>query len=121
MRVLAMSVLASLAPAVPAHALEVWQEADENGDPVVAVFALGNPPLSWLACTDAACVPAGGGATLSPGDTPAGTVFEVGLGAESARSSVWDGRIGLASPPVVSGEPLVGASVTSVAGTWTGG
>jgi hypothetical protein len=65
------------------------------------------------------------GGIATPGDTAPGTVFEASYtraGSEvKVRTPPWTGRVTLAAPPVVSGEPVVGETVSVQSARWDGG
>jgi len=60
--------------------------------------------------------------TYEPGETPAGTFFEVwNNGTLVERSPEWQGRVRNTALPTLSGTVVVGGEVTQVGGTWSGG
>src|SRR3954454_14475758 len=106
-----MCVLAFAVLAAPAHALEIFTEADASGDPIV--YATGShAPVSWQACLGSDCRSFAGDAWHAS-ETAAGTVFTAYAGAEAASVSGWRGRIAAASAPALGGSAVVG-------GTWCG-
>src|SRR3954452_10105070 len=114
-----MCALAFALLAAPAHALEIFTEADANGDPVV--YATGShEPVSWQACLGSDCR-FFQGAIWHPGETAAGTVFTAYAGAQGASVAGWRGRIAATSAPALGGNAGDGGTVSRLAAGWTGG
>jgi hypothetical protein len=142
---LLVAALLAFAPAAMAQeqtaehfATKYW--FDPEGYPYLE--ALTNPAMAdltfteWRRCApEAPCVAiastppnsptytSGGSAT--PGDTAPGTVFEASYtraGSEvTVRTPPWTGRVTLAAPPAVTGEPVVGRTVDVQSAKWDGG
>src|SRR5262249_39033488 len=118
-RLILAGLLAFLVLAAPARALDVYEEVDANGDPVVSATGT-KDPISWQACLAQDCR-AFNGAIWRAGETPAGTVFTATAGAESASTPAWGGRIKATAAPSLTGTFVVGGTVKPVAAQWSGG
>lgn len=105
---------------------------DEHGNPsLVANFspdgALAKP--RWSICAPPntnVCTPAKSTSQfLTPGPTPAGTVFEATASYNGntyvARSAVWLGAVQAVTPPTLDGVPRSGTRVAPHGASWTGG
>src|SRR3954465_16003715 len=114
-----MCVMAFALLAGPAHALEIEQEVDLAGDPVVLATA-GTEPISWRACVGMDCRTFDGH-IWPAGETAPGTVFTATAGGESASAPAWGGRVTATDLPALAGDAVVGGSVRPVAAHWTGG
>jgi hypothetical protein len=117
----------------PAHA-EGFIDAlyTSAGDPQLSLSLpswTGASVTEWRACPPdgAACTPVAGAVTaLSPGETAAGTAFEVayvdGGVAKTKRTPVWAGRVASTAPPgLASAAVTVGQPFQAVPGAWSGG
>src|SRR3954462_6795338 len=114
-----MGALVFAVLAAPPHPLEIFTEADANGDPIV--YATGShAPVFWQACLGSDCRSFQGDA-WHPGETAAGTVFTAYASGEGASVSGWRGRIAATSAPALGGNAVVGGTVWPVAAVWSGG
>ena len=137
--VAAVLLLTPVAPAYGAD-LKIVEAGDGSGDPGIAAAI--NPREDGVSyevrrCADGGAVceplpasayvqsPQAGVVVALPGETPAGTVFEVVAtkdGVETkARTGAWQGRVASLAPPTLQGEAGVGKTVTVAPGTWAGG
>ncbi|MDA0181826.1 hypothetical protein OJ997_16100 [Solirubrobacter phytolaccae] len=111
---------------VPAAAQAHWDLASD-GNPKVRLDYLTTPghpyevfacPADGGPCTFAATGPA----DYEPGDTPAGTTFELRRdGAVLERSPTWRGQVQRTAPPTITGRLFATGDALAVDGTWTGG
>ncbi|MHB1837755.1 MAG: hypothetical protein ACYCXW_22660 [Solirubrobacteraceae bacterium] len=121
-----------LLPRTPA--LQIQATYNRNGDPaLVANFSHPVHPVWSICAPGAACAPAGAGARpagtasaiLTPGPTPAGTVFEASATyagrTYSKRTTTWLGEVRTTAPPRLAGVARYGGHLTPLAATWSGG
>jgi hypothetical protein len=128
-----------LLPVAPAYGadLRIAETVDRSGDPglAAAVSPSEGVTLEWRRCPDggtvceplpaSADVPVRNGRVASPGETPAGTVFEAVATKDGVETKVrtrpWQGRLTWTVSPTLQGEAAVGRTVTAAPGTSGGG
>jgi len=116
----------------PGYGVDIQAIYDTAGNPsLVANFSPdgGLPKPRWSICSPSSvnvCRPANNATQfLTPGPTPAGTVFQATATYEGktyvARSAPWLGTVRATVPPRLNGHPRYGAAVTPHGASWTGG
>lgn len=129
---LVVGVLSLLAVPASAHAdgIKITQHVfTEDGQPqLVGNYSpdgsVAKP--SWKICApDCGPIVLADTSVFQPGPQAAGTTFEASATVNGVtttdRSRAWTGQVANVTPPTISGDAKVGATVTGVAGTWSGG
>jgi hypothetical protein len=128
MNLVRLTLLASVlvAAVAPASAQAYWELSPTDDPLIFAPIQVPGDDYTLKVCAPggAACelVDEFTGPEYEPGETPAGTFFELwNNGVLEERSPEWKGRVTNTAPPTISGSVAVGGEVAPVGGTWSGG